>query len=139
MSKNPIPQGKYKPAVRYGSFVFTAGMTPRKDGVMIKSGKVSMDSPVEEFRDAVRQATENALTAVENCLNDGESIAQIMTLTVYVNSESDYTLQAKIGDLASEFLLEKLGNRGIGARAAVSAASLPGNAPVEVQIVAAVE
>lgn len=32
MNKNPIPQGRYKPAVRYGNFVYTAGMTPRKDG-----------------------------------------------------------------------------------------------------------
>ena len=28
MSQNPIPQGKYKPAVRHGGLIFTAGMTP---------------------------------------------------------------------------------------------------------------
>ena len=32
MSKNPIPQGKYKPAVRYGNLIFTAGMTPGRTG-----------------------------------------------------------------------------------------------------------
>lgn len=30
MSQNPIPQGKYKPAVRHGDLIFTAGMTPAK-------------------------------------------------------------------------------------------------------------
>ena len=41
MSKNPVPQGKYKPAVRHGNLVFTAGMTPRKDGALLMSGKIS--------------------------------------------------------------------------------------------------
>ena len=32
MSQNPIPQGNYKPAVRYGNLIYTAGMTPRRTG-----------------------------------------------------------------------------------------------------------
>ncbi|HAE80324.1 MAG TPA: RidA family protein, partial [Lachnoclostridium sp.] len=28
---NPIPQGKYVPANRFGQFIFTAGMTPRNN------------------------------------------------------------------------------------------------------------
>ena len=32
--KDPIPQGKYVPAARGGNLVFTAGMTPRKDGAL---------------------------------------------------------------------------------------------------------
>ena len=40
MSKNPIPQGKYVPATRGGQMIFTAGMTPRNNGVLIFSGKV---------------------------------------------------------------------------------------------------
>ena len=59
MNKNPIPQGKYKPAVRHGDLIFTAGMTPRKDGVLLMSGRVSSDQPVEFYRDAIRQAAAN--------------------------------------------------------------------------------
>ena len=47
MAMNPIPQGKYKPEVRYGNLIFTAGMTPRKNGVLIQSGKISPDEPIE--------------------------------------------------------------------------------------------
>ena len=43
MSQNPIPQGKYKPAVRHGGLIFTAGMTPRKNGVLLMSGKITPD------------------------------------------------------------------------------------------------
>ena len=78
MSKNPIPQGKYKPAVRYGNLIFTAGMTPRKDGVLLMSGKISPDRPLDEYRDAVIQAASNALTAAQNTLGEGEKIVQIL-------------------------------------------------------------
>lgn len=139
MSKNPIPQGKYKPAVRYGNLVYTAGMTPRKDGVLLLSGKIRADEPLETYAPAIVQAADNALTAARNCLGEGEKIAQVLSLTVYVNAESDYTTHAKVGDVASAYLYEQLGDAGIGPRAAIGIATLPGNAPVEVQIVAAVE
>lgn len=139
MSKNPIPQGKYKPAVRYGNLVYTAGMTPRKDGVLLLPGKIRADEPLETYAPAIVQAADNALTAARNCLREGEKIAQILSLTVYVNAESDYTTHARVGDVVSGYLFEQLGDAGIGPRAAIGVATLPGNAPVEVQIVAAVE
>ena len=139
MASNPIPQGKYKPAVRYGNFIYTAGMTPRKDGVLIMAEKVSAAKPAEYYYDAAVQAATNALTAAKNALAEGEKIAQILSLTVYVNTEPDYLTHAKIGDLVSGWLYEQLGDAGIGARACVGVATLPGNAPVEVQIVAAAE
>ena len=134
MSKNPIPQGKYKPAVRYGNLIFTAGMTPRKDGVLLMSGKISPDRPLDDYKDAVIQAASNALTAAQNTLGEGEKIVQILSLTVYLNAT-----HAKVGDIVSGWLYEQLGDAGIGARAAIGLATLPGNAPVEVQLVAAAE
>lgn len=64
----PIPQGKYVPATRFGSLIFTAGMTPRKNGVLILSGKVTAEQPLESYRDAVYQAASNALIAAQNQL-----------------------------------------------------------------------
>ena len=139
MSKNPIPQGKYKPAVRYGNLIFTAGMTPRKDGVLLMSGKISPDRPLDDYRDAVIQAASNALTAAQNTLDEGEKIVQILSLTVYLNATEDYTTHAKVGDIVSGWLYEQLGDAGIGARAAIGLATLPGDAPVEIQLVAAAE
>lgn len=139
MSSNPIPQGKYKPAVRYGNFVYTAGMTPRKDGVLIYAGKIRADEPLETYRAAIEQAASNALTAARNCLQEGEKIVQILSLTVYINGAPDYLTHAKVGDVVSGYLYEQLGDAGIGARAAIGVATLPGNAPVEVQLTAAVE
>lgn len=46
-NQNPIPQGKYVPATRGGCMIFTAGMTPRSNGVLIFSGKVKAEEPLE--------------------------------------------------------------------------------------------
>ncbi|UTR12048.1 RidA family protein [Evansella sp. LMS18] len=135
---NPVPQGKYVPASRFGDIIYTAGMTPRKNGELIQVGKVLSEEPISTYKEAVRQAAVNALTAARNTLTDQESLKQILSLTVYINAEETFSGHAGIADFASEYLYENLGDAGIGSRAAIGVASLPGNAPVEVQIIAAV-
>ena len=136
---NPIPQGKYVPATRFGGLVYTAGMTPRKNGVLIFSGRVLKDEPLDTYKDAVRQAADNALTAARNKLKEGERIARVLSMTVYVNAEDGFTAHAKIADFASDYLSEELGDASPMARVSVGVASLPGNAPVEIQLVCGVE
>lgn len=75
--KNPIPQGNYVPAIRTGDLIVTAGMTPRKDGVLIQKGKVMAGEPLETYEEAVRLAAQNALTAAKNQLKGGEIIQQV--------------------------------------------------------------
>ena len=133
---NPIPQGKYVPATRAGQVIYTAGMTPRNNGVLLMTGQVKCSDDLEQYRDAVRQAAKNALTAAKNKLEDGEAIDRLLTITVYVNAEDGFTKQAKVADFASEYFCEELGESGIAARAAVGVKSLPGDAPCEIQIVA---
>ena len=135
---NPIPQGKYVPATRFGDLIFTAGMTPRKNGVLIQTGKVSASEPLDSCRDAVRQAADNALTAARNQLTDGEAIARVLSMTVYVNAEDGFTAHAKVADFASDFLNEELGDASPMARTSIGIASLPGNAPVEISLVCGV-
>ena len=100
------------------------------------SGKVESGVSVEDYRQAADQATANALNAALSCVQPGEKITQILSLTVYINAAPDFTSHAKIGDLVSDYLYEKLGDAGIGARAAIGMGTLPGNAPVEVQFIA---
>ena len=139
MSQNPIPQGNYKPAVRYGNLIYTAGMTPRKNGVLMMSGKVSPDRPLEDYREAVIQAASNALTAAQNTLKEGEKLVQVLSLYVFVNASPDFTAHPKVGDIASNWMCEQLGEAGIGPRVTVGMGTLPGDAPVEIQLVAAAE
>lgn len=132
---NPIPQGQYVPATRGGNLIYTAGMTPRNNGVLILFGKVKTTEPIETYRDAVRQATSNALTAANNMLKENERLEQVLSISVFINAEENFTAHSHIADFASEFLYQEIGEAGIGSRAAIGVFSLPGNAPVEIQMV----
>ena len=137
MSKNPIPQGKYVPATRHGDLIFTAGMTPRKDGVLQFTSMVKAEDPLESYKEAVRIAAGNALTAARNTLADGEKIVRVLSFWVYINAEEGFVSHAKLADFGSDYLTEELGEAGSAARAAIGLGTLPGNAPVEVQLICA--
>ncbi len=139
MTEQPIPQGKYLPAVRHADLIYTSGMTPRKAGNLLYSGKIIVTDGIESHRDAVRLATMNALTAAQSRLNEGEKISLILQLNVFLNTEDGFTAHAKIADFASEVLIENLGAKCIGSRAAIGVSSLPSDAPVEITIICKVD
>ncbi len=134
----PVPQGAYRPAARHGDLIFSSGMTPRRGGVLVHKGRMRAADPVEAHQDAVVLATLNALTAVQGCLAEGERIAVVVQLTVFLNSEPEFSAHSKVADFASATLIAQLGPDCIGSRAAIGVASLPAEAPVEITIVASV-
>ncbi|MGR7911435.1 RidA family protein [Lysinibacillus capsici] len=137
-AKTPIPQGKYVPAKRVGNLIFTAGMTPRENGVLIQSGKIKSNVGIENVKTAIRLAASNTLSASIKLLNENEKIESVISMTVYINAEENFELHSSIADIASEYYVEFLGEAGIGSRAAIGVASLPGNAPIEIQLVVSV-
>ncbi|MDN5786440.1 RidA family protein [Pseudorhodobacter sp.] len=132
----PVPQGNYLPARRHGNLIFTSGMTPRRDGVLVFKGAVRKDALLDDSRAAVVLACNNALTAARGVLAAGEALTGILSLTVYVAAEPGFEAHSKLADFASAFLCEAMGEQGIGVRAAVGVATLPGDAPIEIQLVA---
>ena len=138
MMEQPVPQGKYLPAVRHADLIYTSGMTPRKAGILLHSGRIRTKDSIEAHKEAVRLATKNAFSAAQACLRQGEKISLILQLTAYLNAEQGFTDHAKIADYASDFLIECLGENGMGSRVAIGVASLPSDAPIEVALVASV-
>jgi enamine deaminase RidA (YjgF/YER057c/UK114 family) len=138
VKKTPVPQGKYIPASRHSNLVYTSGMTPRDNGSLLFSGKIKTSEPIETYKEAVRLATSNALTAARSLITDQECLEKIVTLTVFIATEDGFKAHSKLADFAAEYLYEEMGENGIGSRAAIGVASLPGDAPVEIQLVAAI-
>ena len=130
----PVPQGNYRPATRFGDFVFTSGMTPRVNGELRFTGVVRAAEPVESWKEAVVLACRNALTAARGMLQPNEHVAGVPSLTVFIAAEAGFIRHSRLADFASDFLRAELGECGIGSRAAVGVATLPGNAPVEIQL-----
>jgi enamine deaminase RidA (YjgF/YER057c/UK114 family) len=135
IDKNPIPQGKYLAAVRDVNTIYTSGMTPRKSGELLFSGRIKKTEALEKYRNAVKLATQNAIGAAQNCLKENERITKVLQMSVFLNAEEGFEHHARIADFASETIISHLGSESVGTRAAIGVASLPSNAPVEITLV----
>jgi enamine deaminase RidA (YjgF/YER057c/UK114 family) len=132
------PVAAYVPAVRTGSYVYTAGQLPVVDGQLLATGKVGADIGVAEAAALARTCALNALAAAASVTGGLDRIRRVVKVTGFVASAPTFTQQAQVVNGASELLIEVFGEAGRHARSAVGMAVLPLNAPVEVELIAEV-
>ena len=128
------PVAAYVPAVRSGDLVFTSGQLPMVEGSLPAVGKVGALVTPEQAKDLARTCALNALAAIE-ALVGLDSVVRIVKVVGFVASVPDFTGQPGVVNGASELLGEVFGEAGQHARSAVGVASLPLDAPVEVELV----
>ncbi|WP_394432002.1 RidA family protein [Streptomyces sp. SGAir0957] len=128
------PVAAYQPAVRSGSYVYTAGQLPMVDGKLPLTGKVGDEVTADQAKELARTCALNALAAVKSVAGDLDRIARVVKVVGFVASATDFTGQPGVVNGASELLGEVLGDKGVHARSAVGVAVLPLDAPVEVEI-----
>lgn len=129
------PAASYLTYQRSGKLIFTAGQLPLADGKLISTGLVGRDLDVAAGQQAARQCAINILSQVKAAAGDLDQIARIIKITVFVASAPGFTEQHLVANGGSEFLVEALGDAGRHARSAVGMASLPLNAPVEIEAI----
>lgn len=130
--------GHYRPATRQDGFIFTAGMTPRVDGELVLRGVVGRDIDVAQAAHAAGIAAANALSAAAAIAGGVENLDRLLRLTVFVAAAPGFEDLSVVADGASAALVALLGDeeRAAVARSAIGVQSLPGGAPVEVELVA---
>lgn len=136
---SPVPQGRYTAAVLVGGLAYSAGMTPRRDGVLTVVGLVGEDVDVPSAAAAAGLAATNALVAVAEAAGGLDRIERCVRMTVYIACAEGFTALSAVADGASAVLAERLGEAVLPVRAAVGVRALPGGAPVEVELTAAVK
>ena len=130
------PAANYVPYAQSGKLLMTAGQLPLDAGKLISTGLLGRDLDTEAGKLAARQCAINVLAQLQAATGDLEKIARLLKITVFVASTPDFTEQHLVANGASDLLAEAMGERGKHARAAVGMASLPLNAPVEVEAIA---
>lgn len=131
----PVAQGHYQPVSVHEGIAYTAGMTPRRDGKLVVTGRVGADLDPERAREAAALATANALAALAAAAGGLDRVERVLAMTVWIAATADFTGHTAVADGGSQLLADMLGGPPA-ARAAVGVASLPGGAPVEVALVA---
>jgi enamine deaminase RidA (YjgF/YER057c/UK114 family) len=134
----PASVANYVPAVRTGHLVFLAGQLARGPDGRILSGKVGRDCTEAQAATAARLCALQLLAALKAEIGDLAKVKRIVRVGGFVNCTPDFTAQPKVVNGASDLLIAVFGDRGRHARAAVGVAALPGDAPVEIELLAEV-
>lgn len=132
------PVAAYVPTARTGNLVFTSGQLPMVNGELTATGKLGAEVTLEQGAEAARACAVNALAALAAAAGGLDNIVRVVKVVIFVSSAPEFTDQPKVGNGASELLGQVLADAGQHARSAVGVATLPRNAPVEVEVIAEV-
>ncbi|MEC9292798.1 MAG: RidA family protein [Chloroflexota bacterium] len=133
---NPAsPVANYVPAVSTGKLVYLSGKGPtQSDGTMI-SGKVGSDLNIDEGYEAARLVGIQLLAALREHIGDLNRVSRIVKVLGMVNSTPDFEDHPKVINGCSDLLVSVFGENGKHARSAVGMGSLPGQIPVEIEMI----
>jgi enamine deaminase RidA (YjgF/YER057c/UK114 family) len=134
------PAANYVGHVVTGNLVFVAGQLPIEDGQIVFTGKLGADVSLEDGQTAARLCAINIVAQLKKaCGGDLDRVRRIVKLGAFVNSTADFGDQPEVVNGASDLIVAIFGDKGLHARAAVSAGALPRNVAVEIDAVVEID
>ena len=136
MPNPPARGGVYEPVKDFGSnFCYCSGCTPTYNGEIRMTGKLGKEISVEKGQEAARYCVLNLLANLRAKYGSLDRVKRIVKMIAFVAGTDEFYDHPKVANGASELLVEVFGEEaGRGARSAIGVNALPGNAPVEVEI-----
>jgi enamine deaminase RidA (YjgF/YER057c/UK114 family) len=128
------PAGSYVPYVISNNLVFISGQLPFIDGTITIKGKIDKDVSIDDgikMAEVCAKALLSQLKAA--CNGDLDKVIKVVKLGGFVASSPDFTDHPKIINGASDLIVKIFEEKGKHSRFAVGVASLPLNAPVEIE------
>lgn len=133
----PVPVANYVTGVCVDGLIYVAGQTAwQEDGTLLYPGKVGTEVAVGEAYQSARLSAIRLISELD-ALIDLDRI-RILKVNGYVNADPSFKDHPLVMNGASDLLVSVFGQMGAHARTAIGVASLPDNASVEVELVAAV-
>ena len=135
----PPKGGVYKPIVFTGDLAYVSGHGPYQDDESYITGKVGRDLDTEGAKAAARQTGLALLATIKAQLGSLDKVKRVIKLLGMVNGTPEFGEHPQVINGCSELFRDVFGEDGVGARSAVGMGSLPGNIPVEIEILIEVE
>ena len=133
---SPAPIANYVPAVRTGNLLYLSGVGPAAPAEgPAHLGKLGADLTIEQGYEAARLTGINLIARLKSELGDLGRLNRVVKLLSMVNSAPDFDQQPAVANGCSDLLVEVFGDKGRHARSAVGMAGLPGNIPVEIEMI----
>ena len=132
------PAANFVNSVQAGKLLFFSGNTP--GGQWPLKGKVGKDLTIEQGYESARQTGLIMLGKIRTALGSLDRVKRVVKVLGMVNSADGFSDQPKVVNGFSDLMVEVFGEAvGKHARSAVGMAGLPGNAPIEVEMIVEVE
>jgi enamine deaminase RidA (YjgF/YER057c/UK114 family) len=128
--------GVYKPGLKVNHFYYVSGHGPVLiDGSLIV-GRVGDAMDMEEGKLAAQQVGLTILSTLKSQLGSLDKIKRVIKVLGMVNCTADFERHPYVINGCSELFAKVWGEEnGIGVRSAVGMGTLPGNIPVEIEVI----
>lgn len=128
------PGGTYRTVRSAGGTVYLSGQGPMKSDGTFHAGKVGTDIDIPEAYQHARLVARQMLATMEDAGFDLERI-EVVKVFGMVNAAPRFEEHPAVINGCSDYLVERLGERGEHARSAVGMGSLPHNMTVEIEAI----
>ncbi len=128
------PVASYVHVVEAAGMAYTSGQVPFAADGSYPKGRLGADIDMAGGEAAARQCALNILAQL-NAAGLLDRVARIVKLGVFVAATPEFTDHPRVGNAASDLMVEVFGDAGRHARSAVGVASLPLGVPVEIDAV----
>ena len=133
------PVANYVMTRQSGSLLFLSGHVCKRDGV-VAQGRLGENVTRDEGQELARLTAIDLLASARAAIGSLDRVQQVVKLTGFVNSASNFTEQSYVVNGASDLLVEVFGvHAGKHARAAVGVAQLPLGAALELEAILEVD
>lgn len=132
------PVAAYVPAVESNGMLYVSGQVSFQNGDLMV-GRLGEDRDLAYGAQAARACGLMILAQIRAALGSLDRVQRVVKLNIFVNSDPRFTDQPKVGNGASELMVEIFGEAGRHARAAVGVPTLPMGVAVEVDAIVAVK
>lgn len=135
----PPKGGVYKPLVVVNNLAYLSGHGPFQPDGTYQTGRLGEDLDLQAGQAAARQVGLALLATIRAELGSLDRVKRVIKSLALVNSTNDFTQQPETINGFSELFGEVFGDAGIGARSALGTNVLPGNIPVEIEVILEIE
>jgi enamine deaminase RidA (YjgF/YER057c/UK114 family) len=131
----PAPMGVYKPCLKDGKYLYVSGHGPLLDDKTLITGRVGQDLDADQGKAAAKQVGLAILATVRGHLGSLDKVRRVIKTLGMVWGTPEFDRHPHVINGCSELFAEVWGpDDGVGVRSAVGMGSLPGNTPVEIEV-----
>ncbi|MDR0551869.1 MAG: RidA family protein [Spirochaetaceae bacterium] len=136
MPNPPAKGGIYEPVKEFGgNFCYLSGCTPSFNGEVKLTGKLGKEVTIEQGQEAARVCVLNLMANLQAFCGSLDKVKRIVKMIAFVAGTDTFYDHPKVANGGSELLVDIFGEEaGRCARSAIGVNALPGNVPVEVEL-----